>query len=197
MSPLFQHNENKIFSYIIMFQISITCLLYFTETRTGQPASYNLCTSFFTTSDQKFEPCEMLTSNTSKGQPLSFLQLFSSLLSLFFFFRSFSFFASSILSSVYVQMSCSNCSNSPYSTSVPDLSKTKYIGNDQPLQQCNHPRLVQKVLFEQKKVRFPCHMTFFREKEMKTVPFVQERLGNLGIKIISNDYKLFMVIITI
>ena len=83
MSPLFQHNENKIFSYIIMFQISITCLLYFTETRTGQPASYNLCTSFFTTSDQKFEPCEMLTSNTSKGQPLSFLQLFSSLLSLF------------------------------------------------------------------------------------------------------------------
>ena len=143
MSPLFQHNKNKIFSYIIMFQISIACLLYFTKTRTGQPASYNLCTSYFTTSDQMFKPCEMLSSNTSKGQPLSFLQLFSSLLSLFFFFRSFSFFASSILSSLYVQMSCSNCSNSPYSSSVPDLSKTIHIGNDQPLQQCNHPRLAQ------------------------------------------------------
>ena len=142
MSPLFQHNKNKIFSYIIMFQISIACLLYFTKTRTGQPASYNLCTSYFTTSDQMFKPCEMLSSNTSKGSLSHFFSFFL-LFFLFFILQVFSFFASSILSSLYAQMSCSDCSNSPYSSSVPDVSKTKHIGNDQSLQQCNYPRLVQ------------------------------------------------------
>mgnify|MGYP007058836242 CR=1 FL=1 len=46
-------------------------------------------------------------------------------------------------------------------------------------------------------VRFPCHMTFFGEKEIKTVPFFKEWLRNLGVKSISNDYKLFMMIITV
>ena len=142
MSPLFQHNKNKILSYIIMFQISVACLLYFTKTRTGQPASYNLCTSYFTTSDQKFKPCEMLTSNASKGSLSHFLSFFL-LFFLFFLLQVFFFFGSSILSCLHVQMSCSNCSNSPYSSSVPDVSKTKHIGNDQSLQQCNYPRLVQ------------------------------------------------------
>ena len=104
MSPLFQHNKNKIFSYIIMFQISIACLLYFTKTRTGQPASYNLCTSYFTTSDQMFKPCEMLSSNTSKG---SLSHFFSFFLLFFLFFSSSGLFL--FLQALFYLLCMSRC----------------------------------------------------------------------------------------